>query len=70
MKTAIRIGVACLLMLAASTIAGTAAAQVAPPGEDEGGECSRCTSCTKCVSAQWGGDSCNYKGKPACRCRQ
>ena len=68
MKTAIRIGVACLLMLAASTIASPASAQEAPPGDD--GECARCTSCTKCAAAQWGGNSCNYNGKPACRCRQ
>ncbi len=37
----------------------------APPGP-----CSRCASCTKCEAGQWGGNSCNFKGDPACPCKQ
>lgn len=37
-----------------------------PPGDPD---CAACISCTQCVPSHWGGQSCDYKGKP-CKCRE
>lgn len=61
------------LTLGALTVLTPVSARVAPGSITTGTDaaaCSRCTTCTTCGAASHGGNSCDFKGPPACPCRE